>query len=110
MATSKKSTKSGAATPTAIVKTVSVRPSQIKCRISKTVQASSYQPVSVDFELVYDMREGDDLRSIYKALHTKASTMVEVAMRAELEKWQVLDDEWKRKQERRARRNSERDD
>ena len=80
-----------------------MRPSQIKCRISKTVQASAYQPVTVDFELVYDMQEGDDLRSIYKVLHSKTSKMVEIAMRTELKKWQELDDEWRAAQERRRR-------
>ncbi len=68
------------------------------------MQASAYQPVTVDIELVYDVQESDSLHSIYTSLHEKTSKMVALAMRSELEKWQELDDEWRQKQERRARR------
>ncbi|EMI5828490.1 TPA: hypothetical protein ACP7Q5_004961 [Escherichia coli] len=67
---------------------------RISVNLSKTVQAVTYEPVSVSFSMDAELEAGDTVKEARAALYEEAARGVRLMMKKELRRWREEHDEW----------------
>jgi hypothetical protein len=59
------------------------------------VQVSRFEPVTVEVEQSYTVKEGDNVQDVREALYESTSSQVKKLMKSELVKWKAEHEKWK---------------
>jgi hypothetical protein len=59
------------------------------------VQVSRFEPVTVEVEQSYTVKEGDNVQDVREALYESTSLQVKKMMKSELVKWKAEHAKWK---------------